>query len=107
MKIYVAGPYSSAPEGNTQRAILYGLKLMAEGHSPYIPHLTHFMDLVANELGELVPYERWLELDNDWLPLCDELHRLSGASSGADEEVALAETLGILVVYVSVTDEMG
>ena len=102
MKIYIAGPYSSAPEENTQRAIEYGLELMARGHSPYVPHLTHFMDVAANKRGQPVPYERWLELDNEWLPICDELHRLPGESSGSDEEVALAEKLGIPVVYVSV-----
>ena len=100
MRIYVAGPYSSDPEANTQIAIEYGLKLMAEGHSPYVPHLTHFMDVAANEQGQPVPYQRWLELDFDWLPMCDELHRLPGESSGSDKEVELAESLGTPVVYV-------
>ena len=100
MKIYVAAPYTSDPEGNTQRAIEYGLKLIREGHSPFIPHLTHFVGLMADEQKMPVSYDRWIELDNDWLIHCEELHRLSGDSPGSDAEVILAESLGIPVVYV-------
>ena len=43
------------------------------------------------------PYEFWLELDNQFLPICQAVLRLPGHSQGADKEVHLAETLGIPV----------
>ena len=55
MKIYVAGPYTGSTleeiEENVQRAMEVGLKIWKKGHFPYIPHLTHWPDLRAQEQG--------------------------------------------------------
>ena len=99
MRVYVAGPYSGGDVAlNVRRAILAGEALLARGHSPYIPHLTHFWQL-------LVPhaYEVWLEQDLVWLGRCEAVLRLSGESLGADREVAIARLRGI-PVYDSLVD---
>ncbi len=43
------------------------------------------------------PYEFWLDLDNEFLPVCQAVLRLPGPSSGANKEVQLAQKLGIPV----------
>jgi len=99
MRVYVAGPYSGGDVAlNVRRAILAGEALLARGHSSYIPHLTHFWQL-------LVPhaYEVWLEQDLVWLEQCEAVLRLSGESLGADREVAIARLRGI-PVYDSLVD---
>lgn len=94
MKIYVAGPYSSDPELNTNRSIFYGDWIRALGHTPFIPHLTHFW-----EQRHQHPYEFWLDYDMEWLLVCDAVFRFDGASSGADAEVEKAKELGMPVYY--------
>jgi len=94
-KIYVAGPYSQGDVmDNVLRAIEAGDTLYTRGYAPYVPHFTHFWHAIFPH-----PYEEWLRLDNEWLPLCDGVLRLPGASNGADKEVALAESLNIPVFY--------
>jgi hypothetical protein len=45
------------------------------------------------------PYQDWLNLDFEWLKVCDCVLRLEGESKGADQEVELAKSLGIRIVY--------
>lgn len=94
MIIYIAGPYSSGPDENTRRAILVGHDVMDAGHVPYVPHLSHFMELVRPR-----PYEDWMSMDLQIIPRCDCLIRLSGESSGSDREVALAIELHLPIVF--------
>lgn len=49
------------------------------GFAPFVPHMTHFWHMIFPR-----PYEFWLDLDNQFLPVCDALLRLPGDSSGAD-----------------------
>lgn len=82
----MAGPYSKGDTAlNVRRAIEAGHLLMEAGHTPFIPHLTHFWHLLFPR-----PYEEWLAYDNQWVTLCHGLLRLKGESNGADKEVALA-----------------
>ncbi len=93
--IYVAGPYTKGDVAvNVRNALQAAEKLVALGCWPYVPHLSHFWHMVFPH-----PYEFWLELDRKWLRKCDALLRLPGESSGADNEVALAESIGIPVFY--------
>lgn len=95
MKIYVAGPYTKGDVAeNVRNAIITGNNLRALGHTPFIPHLTHFWHL-------LVPHdiEFWYKYDLEWLKVCDAVFRLNGESHGADKEVELANQLNIPVVY--------
>ena len=94
-KVYVAGPYTKGDVAqNVRIAIEYGDRLIINGYIPYIPHLTHFWHLIFPH-----DYEYWLNLDNEWLALCDMVLRIPGDSPGADAEVELAKSLGIPVYY--------
>jgi hypothetical protein len=94
MRVYVAGPYTSCPQGNTHLAMIAGNELLEKGHIPFIPHLSHYWD-------EIFPhhYEVWMKIDFAFVEVCEAMLRLPGQSSGADREVALAEKLGIPVYY--------
>jgi len=95
MKIYVASPYTIGDVAqNVRRVLLVADQLMNKGHSPYVPHLSHFQHLVCPR-----PYQDWLDLDFEWLKVCDCVLRLEGESKGADQEVELAKSLGIKVIY--------
>ena len=93
VKVYVAGPYS---EGDTvlniRAAIAAANELLGLGYTPFVPHLSGFWHLVFPH-----PYEAWLQLDLEWLAVCDAVLCLPGRSSGADNEVARARRLGIPV----------
>jgi hypothetical protein len=97
--IYLAGPYTKPdPVINTRDAILLGAKLRDVFNCRvFVPHMSHFEHLLAPQ-----PYARWLEIDLDWLLLCDVLYRMPGESSGADKEVEAAQAAGVPVV--STTD---
>ncbi len=93
-KVYVAGPFSSDPIGNTRYAIELANNLLNMGYAPFVPHLTMLWHFHKPR-----PYEEWLKYDNEWLVVCDCVLRFSGESPGADKEVILAESLGIPVYY--------
>jgi hypothetical protein len=97
MRIYVAGPYT-APSAkghaiNTARAIDAGIALFRKGHFPYIPHLTHFVDLRAKRTGVKLRWHDYIAWDMPWLEVCDGLLYLA-ASKGADLELEKARNLG-------------
>lgn len=95
MKIYVAGPYTKGDVvENVRFAITTGNNLRALGHTPFIPHLTHFWHF-------LHPHEinYWYEYDMEWLEVCDAVFRIEGESRGADAEVNRAQELGKYVYY--------
>lgn len=102
MKIYIAGPYSAnTPDGkihNTNVAIDAAIKLLAKGHYPYIPHLTHFVDQRAIQIGITIEWEDYIRWDMVWLDLCDALLYL-GSSRGADLELQFAQKKGKRIYY--------
>ena len=101
-KIYIAGPYSKGdPEKNVHEAIRVSNMLADLGFAPYVPHLTHYQEILYHR-----PYEYWLELDAEFVPCCDAVLRIPGESGGADREVALAKKLG-LPIFTSITDLCG
>lgn len=92
-RIYVAGPYTKGDVAiNVRNAYEAANRLADLGFAPFVPHATHFWHMLFPR-----PYEFWLDLDNQFLPFCEAILRLSGESSGADKEVALARTLGLPV----------
>ena len=94
-KVYVAGPYTKGDVAvNVRKAMLVAHELMHDGYAPYCPHLSHFL-----HLQESRPYEDWINLDKEWLKVCDAVLRFEGESKGADMEVKLAEELGMPVFY--------
>lgn len=93
IKVFIAAPYSSDPCVNTNKVMNIANNLMNLGYMPYICHLTHFQHTFHPR-----PKKDWLELDREFLKVCDVVWRLKGESKGADEEVKLAKELGIPVV---------
>jgi hypothetical protein len=91
-KVFISGPYTSDPEINTELAIDAGTEIIKLGHCPFIPHLSHFV-----ELRNHIPYETWLKIDLVWMKLCDCVYRLPGRSKGADLECR--EASGIMPIF--------
>lgn len=94
-KIYIASPYTLGDVAvNVKVQMDTADVLMTHGFAPFVPLLSHFLHMNCPR-----PYEDWLALDNAWIPGCDAILRLPGKSSGADKEVALADSLDIPVFY--------
>jgi Domain of unknown function (DUF4406) len=95
MRIYVAGPISLGNMADNARvAIQAADELMKAGHSPFVPHLSVFWQIVSGH-----EYERWLNYDFEWIRVCEALVRLPGESKGSDREVEFARFLGIPVFF--------
>jgi len=96
MRVYIASAYSNGDVAlNVREAISTADKLVGLGHTPYIPHLTHFWHLISPK-----DYEFWLEYDRSFIEHWAEcLLRLDNESVGADKEVVRARKLGIPVYY--------
>ena len=94
-KVYISSPYS-------QGGIIYNIRLAIDaadtlllaGFAPFCPHLSYAWDLIYPH-----SYDTWLDWCLEWVPTCDCLLRIHGASPGADTEVELAKSLGIPVYY--------
>ena len=95
MIIYVAGPYTKGDIAeNVSKAIWVGHEIMDYGHTPIIPHLSHFMHLIRQR-----SYDDWMNADSELLRLCDAVARIEGESAGSDAETDLADQHEIPVVY--------
>lgn len=93
--VYVASLYTKGDVAvNVRRNLDAADQLATAGFVPFAPLLTHFWHLLFPH-----PYEFWCEQDNAWVEKCCCLVRLEGESSGADKEVALAESKGIPVYF--------
>jgi hypothetical protein len=99
MKVYVAGPYSAGtPEqiaANVSAAMSAGAQLLRLGHTPFIPHFTHYFELMSQEQGWGFTYEDYMKWDDEWLKSCDALLYL-GSSPGADRELQTALVRGLM-----------
>lgn len=102
LRIYIAGPYSAkTPEQtlkNVEAAMDAGIRLYSKGHFPYIPHLTHFIDIRASKIGVVLKWEDYIKWDMAWLSMCDAVLYL-GSSRGADYELQAANAMGKSVFY--------
>ncbi len=100
MRIYIAGPYSAAApdqvEQNVAKAIDAAIEVLRKGHWPFVPHLTHFVELRAKSRGLSISWEEYVAWDLKWLEVCDGL-LLLGSSPGANIELEKARALGIRV----------
>jgi hypothetical protein len=105
LKIYVAGPITprgaSAHEAprvvqkNVDKAIDIGIELMKRGHLPFIPHLSHYINLRTDES---FPAEFWYSFDFPWMDVCDALFYI-GSSLGADKELEYAKKKKMTIYY--------
>jgi len=100
MKIYVAGPYTAPTlekmEENVKRAIDAGIEIWRKGHFPLIPHLLHWVDLRAEELGVPMGWNDYMLWDAPWLDHCDALLLLA-ESKGALIELERASEEGMII----------
>lgn len=102
IKVYIASPYTNkgeikdrkVMEMNVYRQMETFNELVNRGMCPMAPLLSHFQHQEYP-----LPWEKWMEMDYEWISVCDVVLRLDGRSTGADLEVAHAEKLGIPVVY--------
>jgi len=93
--IYISAPYTLGDTAqNVRRAIEVADILLARGHIPFIPHLTHFWHFISPKT-----HREWMEIDKAILERCDAVLRLDGESRGADEEVAHAEKMGLKIYW--------
>jgi len=93
MKVYIAGPYSAktprCTELNVSQAIMIGVKLIELGFTVFVPHLSHYLDRKAESIGINIPYDKWIEMDLEWLKHCDVMLVL-GYSPGVYQEIKFA-----------------
>ena len=86
MKIYIAGPYTGSSleeiEENVRKAMEAGLLIWKKGHFPYIPHLTHWPDILARNLEIDMNWEDYMNWHAPWVDHCDALFLLA-ESKGA------------------------
>lgn len=95
IKVYIASPYTNGDVAvNVKVQIDSFAELMDAGFAPFAPLYSHFQHMVHPR-----DYNKWLELDFEWIPVCDCLLRLPGESAGADKEVQLALSLGKPIFY--------
>jgi len=96
MRIYIASAYTKGDVArNVKQVIDVADKLVEMGHTPYIPHLTHFWHLISPK-----EISFWYDYDNSFIDHWAEcVLRLDNESVGADAEVARARKLGIPVYY--------
>jgi hypothetical protein len=95
IKVYIASPYTIGDQArNVYISLAVADELIKLGFYPYCPLLTHFQHMMFPQ-----SYDKWLELDFEWLRQCDCLLRLDGESKGADLEVQEAGYNDIPVFY--------
>ncbi len=94
LRVYIMSPYTKGDVGfNVNKVLIVADLLVDRGHTPFIPHLTHFWHIMSPK-----EYEFWLEYDLSFLRHWAEVGlRLKGESHGADKEVEECRKLGIPV----------
>ena len=93
--IYISSPYTKGDVAdNTAVQMNAAHTIMDLGQCPVAPLLSHFL-----HIHRARPYQDWLAIDLAIIPKMDAVLRLPGESSGADQEVMVAEALGIPVCY--------
>lgn len=92
-KVFISGPYTKGDVAqNVKNSMDMANELINLGYAPFCPHLFHFLHM--NNFQE---YEKWLEIDIEYLKICDAVIRIPGDSSGADKEISIANNLHIPV----------
>lgn len=101
--IYIAGPIGNGGHAvdpremyaNVRRAENIMQHLMNRGWTVICPHLSYHAWL---HFAKDMPYQRWTQMDNDFIKVSDALFYMRpedyGPSKGASEEYALAIRLG-------------
>lgn len=94
-RIFISGPLTKGDLlMNVHVAIKAADDLLRAGYMPFLPHLFAYWEVVSPK-----PYETWMALDAAYLEVCDVVLRLGGESPGSDREVAMAQRLGMPVIF--------
>jgi hypothetical protein len=94
-KVYIASPYTIGDVAvNVKNQMEMADKLMDLEFAPFVPLYSHFQHMAHPR-----PYEDWIEIDLEWLKVCDCLLRLPGESKVADKEVNEMLAMGKPVFY--------
>jgi hypothetical protein len=106
-RIYIAGPYAprncslhqAAQEAqrNVDRAIGAANQLIDYGHFVFVPHLSHFIHIHPSCLRDYGSW--WYEEDNTFLEHWATALLYLAPSFGADNELDLAQRLGLKIFY--------
>jgi len=113
MTVLVAGPYRSGTGGdvaliehNLRRLEQAALSIYRRGHVPMIGEwlaLPLAKAAGSSRLGDAISEEFLYPASRRLLSRCDAVLRISGESKGADEDVRVAQGLG-LRIYHAITD---
>lgn len=96
-RIFIAGPYGDggpACEENVAAALRAANAVRDLGALVFVPHLFHFWHAQHPR-----PRQDWLDMDFEWLRICDAVLRIPGRSAGADDEAAKAIAWGMPVFH--------
>ena len=95
IKVYIASPYTKGDhlENVNVQMDMYS-ELLDLGFLPFAPLYTHYIHVRHRK-----DYDTWMDVDYNWIEVCDVLLRLPGESGGADLEVAHAKKIGMPVFY--------
>lgn len=112
-KIYIAGPISNGGKSKDPRSVYkaviesekYYLAAVRNGWTPLLPHFSYYA-WIHDEEDEGIHWDRWMELDLDWIDSCYCLVRIPGESKGADAEVRYAKKKNIRVIKVQSPRDM-
>jgi nucleoside 2-deoxyribosyltransferase len=98
MLIYLAGPYSSDPEGNTERAAAIAAELWRAGHAVICPHTNSHL---VSEFAPEITHRQWLDGDLNMIARVDAMVMMESwrDSKGAVEEHTYASSLGMPIYY--------
>lgn len=99
LRVYVAGPISADTpeqmEANCKEACRIASEIWDLGHFPFVPHLSYWWPDRPDAQDD---YNRWLELDYEWIAVSEALLKFK-PSPGANKEEEFAKRHGIPVVY--------
>ncbi len=111
IRVYIASPYTNGDKQKlTDLQSEAAAELLRLGFNPFTPLLSHYIVLKDNELVDF----DWIEVDLQWLKLCDIAVRLHPKdkfgveipSSGADKEEETCKKLGIPMFHFDTIEEM-
>ena len=95
IKVYIASPYTKGDVAvNVKRQLDCVDQLMDLGFAPFAPLYSHFQHMAHPR-----PYQDWINIDLEWVKVCDCILRLEGESNGADGEVEFAKKLELPIFY--------
>jgi hypothetical protein len=99
IKVYIASPYTIGDqlENVNVQMDMYS-ELLDLGFAPFAPLYSHYI----HERNPK-PYDVWMEVDYEWIDVCNCLLRLPGKSNGADLEVKHMKQMviiNLLVIFI-------